>query len=961
MKDLKTGAVLASLALVVGAGISLESHAQDSSAVESTGLEEIVVTGSRIRRDGFEYSTPVDVIGEERMDVVGTTNVGDFLQSVPQNIGALNNSNSAFSVSLTGQNLTSLRNLGVARTLVLVNGRRFVSGVTPSFGYAVDMNAIPTAMIDRIEVLTGGASAVYGSDAVSGVVNIILKSDFEGFMFEGQLGGATEGDKERNDVHFTFGGELGDGGNAWMSLGYSTDEELLASDREYSNTDLAGIDLDGDGLSESLAWLGSSFPPGGRFGSTGSGFNGDGTPFTAGVGDRPNSDLFNRADFRMISSPVDRRFASGALNLPIAERTTLIGEFNYSIVETESLLEPFALDITTNIWLTDRGGTGGLDIATHPLIPELLRQNLLDAGFTNLNELGTNNTARRLVEFGQRFSQYERKTLRSVIGLDHELENGWVLSGYYTFGRTDAEIFANGQINIERAAFALDVETLPDGTVQCRNNQARLQGCVPFNPFGVGTIDAAQVAYLELPTVRSSLVEQQVLNVSLAGDTPLELPGGALAFAAGVEYREESGNDIPGDSVQQGITAGNASGPSEGSFDVVEVFGEIVVPVHERITLDAAARLGDYSTVGQEFTWKVGADAELLEGLRFRGTVSTAVRAPNVADLFAGPGETFATVQDPCNGTTATTTGRIADNCRSIQVIADRISDQGSFTLTQAEAQSTGGFIKGNPLVDSETAESFSAGLVWQPQFVDGLSMSADYYNIEIDDGIATTSRTTVLQRCFDVDPGQFDPTCNGQARRDLAPGFGALIEVDSATSNENRFETSGLDVQLSYSMPLGPGDFSTTLFYNHLFEFNTIGIISGDVDEDAGEIVYPKNRSVLNLGYSWGPWIASWRLRHWDRVKDSNTPELQNENTGLNAPYGPELNEVGTYVYNDISFAYSQDALTVRLGLNNAFDKNPPQLTQLSQWGNTGTNLVSEAYDPVGRTWFLTLTYRSQ
>ena len=956
MKFATSLGVLMPMVLAMSVSLAPQAVAQDEDA--ASDLEEIIVTGSRIRRDGFQYSTPVEIIGEDRLDVVGTTNIGDFLQTIPQNIGAINNSNAAFSVSLSGQNLTSLRNLGTDRTLVLVNGRRFVSGVTPSFGYAVDMNAIPTSMIDRIEVLTGGASAVYGSDAIAGVVNVVLKDDFEGIMLEGQLGGSTEGDREREDIYLTFGGELGDGGNAWLSLGYSTEGELLARDRDFSNTDLAGFDSDGDGLAESLIFVGSSFTPGGRFGSTVSGFNGDGTPFNAAFGDQANSDLFNRADFRMISSPVDRRFAVGSLNYPVAERTKLIGEFNYSVVETRSLTEPFALDINPNIFFTDRGGTTSVDVTTHPLIPELLRQNLLDAGITDLAQLGNNNTARRLVEFGDRFSDYERKTLRSLVGIDHEFGNGWFLSAYYSYGQTDSEIFANGQINVERAALALDVETLPDGTIRCRDELARFQGCVPFNPFGAGTITPEQVAYLELPSVRSSLVEQEIFNVALSGDTPLELPAGPVAVAFGVEYREERGNDIPGDSVQQGITAGNAAGPTDGSFDVVEAFGEVYLPLHDRITLDAAVRLGDYSSVGEEFTWKLGVDAELLAGLRFRGSVTTAVRAPNVADLFSGPGETFTPVQDPCNGVDATTTGRIADNCRSIQVIADRIADQGSFTLTQAEAQVTGGFIQGNPNVGSETADSFTAGLVWQPDFVEGLSLSADYYSIEIDDGIATTSRTVVMQRCFDVDPSAFDPACGGQARRDLAPGAGALIEVDSGTSNENRFETDGLDVQLSYVRSIGPGTLGATLFYNRLFTFDTIGIASGDVDSDAGEVLFPENRALLNLDYTWNDWQFGWRARFWDSVKDSNTPELANENAGFNAPLGPELNEIPSFVYHDASVAYANGPYVVRLGLNNVFDKQPPVLPQFTQYGNAGTNVAAEAYDPVGRAWFVTLTY---
>ncbi len=946
--------------LCVGVALALAAtstaNAQDAGADES--LEEIIVTGSHIRRDGFSYSSPVEVIDSEVLEFTGTTNLGDLLQTLPQNVQAINNANSAFTVQSAGLNLTSLRNLGTARTLVLINGRRFVSGVSPSVGYAVDLNAIPVGMIERIEVLTGGASAVYGSDAVAGVVNIVTKTDFEGFMIDAQIGASSRSDKNKEDVYLTFGGELGDGGNAWLSLGYSNDDPLFARDRDYSNTDLAVYDLDGDGLGETDEWLGSSFLPQGRFGN----LLGDGNTFRSGLADRANSDRFNRAEYRTIFNPIERRFAYGAATMPVSDRVEIFGEMNYSIVEAFSQLEPFALDLNSNIWFTQRGGTGGLDVATSPLLPTLLRDNLLAQGVTNLNQLGVNATARRLVEFGPRQTTIQRTSLRGVVGFDIQLTDNWHLNTYYTYGKTDQDQQGVGQINVERAALALDVESDGNGGLQCVNEQARLQGCVPFNIFGANTISPAAVAYLSLPTNRQGIVEQEVFNVTVSGDTPFELSGGALAVAFGAEYREERGADIPGESVQRGITAGNASAPTDGTFDVLEFYGEVSAPILDRWSIDAAVRVGDYSSVGNQTTWKLGTDISILESLRFRGTVSSSVRAPNISDLFAGAGQTFRTLQDPCDGVDANTTGNVADNCRSIAVIANRIADQGSFTLSQVERQSTGGFLIGNPNVREETADSITAGLVWQPEFVGGLSASLDWYRIEIDDGIATTPRTVVVQRCFDVDPGSFDPTCGGLARRNLSPGEGALVEVDSITSNENRFETEGLDLQARYQFALGPGDMNLGLFYNHLFQFDTIGIVDGSLDEDAGEILYPENRVVLSIGYTMNEWDASWRIRHWDRVKDSNTPELTNENSDVfGNPVAPSKNEMPTYIYNDFSIAYSSDRYRLRAGVNNVFDKQPPLLTQISQYGNTGTNIAAEAYDPIGRAWFLSFTYSTE
>jgi outer membrane receptor protein involved in Fe transport len=514
----------------------------------------------------------------------------------------------------------------------------------------------------------------------------------------------------------------------------------------------------------------------------------------------------------------------------------------------------------------------------------------------------------------------------------------------------------------------MDVELASDGvTLQCVSELARIQGCVPFNVFGEGSITPEAVRYLQAPGNLKTTVEQTIFHLGVSGNTGWELPGGAAAVAAGVEYREETGAEINPGFNQTGISGGNATAPTNGEFDVSELYAEFVVPVLEQLTLDAAIRFGDYSTVGNQTTWKAGFDAQLHETFRLRGTISESVRAPNVADLFAGAGETFANVNDPCDGVDNTTTGDIATNCRSIQVIQDRIDAQGEFLLTQPEQQGTGGFIGGNPLVNEETAEAFTVGVVWQPNFLEGFSAADDFYDISIDDGIAVTSRNTVLQRCYDVDPSQFDPICGvgiqpgGRARRDMRAGAGNLTGVDSGTSNENRFETSGVDIELAFAMEIGPGTLDTGLVWNHLLDWDVIGIADGDIDENAGEILTPDNRATGRVGYTMGDWSFFWRARYWDRSKDSNTPELFNENDCFCAlGLAPSANEVPSYVYNDFSVSYSRESYTIRLGINNAFDKQPPMMPQFTQYGNTGTNTVTEAYDTVGAAWYLAFNYNT-
>ena len=961
-----------SAAFLIAPGMSSVASAQGA----DDELEEIIVTGSRIKRNTFNYSTPVTVIDAVEISATGTTNLGDLLQTLPQAISSVNNANTAFSTTFSGLNLTDLRFLGTDRTLVLVNGRRVVSGVPPGGGYGVDLNSIPTGMIERIEVLTGGASAIYGSDAIAGVVNIITKTDFEGINVDLQVGASTRGDKNKEDVTVTLGGKFGQGGFAMLSVGFSDDDELRSRERGSSAFDLVYSDENGDGFGESAIFLGSSFPPQGRLNPPGAGdqFNGDGTvfqdPSTAdGLFGTPDvSDRFNRADFRTIFNPVKRRFAAANASYPLTDRISGFVELNWATVATDSEIEPFALSINDDIFQFSRGGNFGLDVASNLLMPQLLKDNLIAAGVTNTNQLGTSGWVRRLLEFGPRASQVDRTTTRSVVGLDVALTDSWDLELYASYGRTEQNQENTGQINTERAALALDVELAADGiTVQCANELARIQGCVPFNVFGEGTITPEAVRYLQAPGNLKTIVEQEIFHLGVTGNLGWDLPGGAVAVAGGFEYREETGAEINPGFNQTGIGGGNATAPTNGRFDVSELYAEIVFPVLERLSLDAAVRFGDYSTVGDQTTWKAGFDAKLHDTLRLRGTISESVRAPNIADLFAGAGETFRTVNDPCDGVDNTTTGNIATNCRSIQVIQDRIDAQGGFNLTQPERQGTGGFIGGNPFVNEETADAFTVGVVWQPNFLEGFSAAVDFYDIEIDDGIATTSRNTVLQRCFDVDPSQFDAVCGvgiqdgGRARRDMRAGAGNLTAVDSGTSNENRFETSGLDIELAYVTDLGPGTLNAGLLWNHLIDWDEIGIESGDVDDNAGEILTPDNRATGTLSYTMGDWQVFWRARYWDRSKDSNTPELFNENDCFcSLGLDPSVNEVASYVYNDFSIGYSPGQYSVRLGINNAFDKKPPVLPQFTQFGNTGTNTSTEAYDTIGSVWYLSFNYKT-
>ncbi len=950
-----------SLAACFGAVTILSASALGPVAMAATAdpaAETIIVTGSRIARSNVESPSPIVTINSAEISAVGANNLGEFLQRMPQTIGFENNSTDVFSSTSSGLQLTALRNLGSERTLVLVNGQRFVSGLSPGVGYGVDLNAIPVGIIDRIEIITGGYSAVYGSDAVAGVINVITKTDFEGFGIDAQAGIPEDGDRNRQDVSVTIGSNF-ERGNAWASWGWSKDEGMKAADRDFAKEDI--IYYPAGFLDDKGGWdyLGSGFPPQGHFGP----YNGDGTTFVSGLGDIANSDRFNRASARDLASPVDRRLGAAGVTFDINDQVSSSILLNYSQVEINSEFEPFPLDLNDNVWDIDRGGTGGMDVATGPMIPTLLRDNLLADGVTNLNDLGLNGTARRLTEFGNRGSAIDRTTLRVAGDIDYQLNDSTTLSVFATWGQTDAQQQDNVGINRERAAFALDVEPDPNlpGALRCVDETARLNGCAPFNVFGAGTISPAAVDYLRLPQNLDSEIEQTVVGTSLTGPIPFELPGGAISYAVGLEYRDEKGSETPDSAAQAGVSTSNRILATSGSFDVTEGYAEVSFPVIDKLIIDASYRIGDYSTVGNIDTWGFRADSPLTDEIRLRGTYSSSVRAPNVADLYAGAGETFETLTDACNGITATDTGNIADNCRSIPAIANRIAAFGSFALSQVESQSTGGFNTGNPNVDEETADSWTFGVVLTPAFAEGLSVTIDYYNIEVTDAITTVSRTDTVTRCYEQSPTAFalDPTCSGAAIRDPAPNAGALTQVNARVSNEEDYYVSGVDVQVVYSMDLErawdrlAGTMSINFNYSYLDEWDIKPVAGGQTNQEKGEIQYPENRWILGLAYTMDRWTADWTVNYIGQVVDGNVPGQDNADI-FGDPLPDNANTCAARFYNNAQVGYDfTESIQAFGGIANLLDQEPCILGQNTQYGNVGINTDAALYDVTGREFY--------
>ncbi len=927
-----------------------------SFAQESEAVEEIIVTGSHIRKDTFSSSSPISLVDSELIDGIGATNIGDLLARLPSIVSDVDASSANVNdPQESGIHTTALRNLGASRTLVLVNGRRYVSGTSAGAGYGVDLNTIPTTMIERIEVLTGGQSAAYGSDAVAGVVNIITKTDFEGVQLNAQAGESSEGDRQRQDIDLTVGKNFSEG-NVWLSFGYSNDDGLLSRDRAHSLISQRSIDTDGDLLFDTLAFEGSSFIPETRLIGGGLSIKGDGSPFDGGR-DLATTDRLNFNEFRSLLIPIERRFAAAGLTLDLSEKAEATMEVSYSRAESRARFEPLPYSVTADAFRVNRGGTTGIDLTTHPLwVGSSAGTQLVAAGATSLDNV---TTFRRTVELGDRGSGNIRTTFRLAAALAYEFDNGLYLDIYGTYGVTEQVQTDFGDINLERAAEALNIEPDGFGGYQCVDDVARIQGCVPYNPFntvdslagqaGVTGFSPEAIDYLAAAVGLTGNVEQTVVSAVLSGDLPFSVGSqDSASFAAGLEYRKEQGEETPDGLRQKGITRGFNIQPTKGDFDVIDIFGELQIPLMDQLILDAAVRWGDYSSVGSTFTWKVGLDAPINDSIRLRAATSTAVRAPNISDLFAGAVANASLQFDPCffdfppNGVDATSTGDVADNCRSIAAIQNRITTTGAFTLTQVESQNTLSFNQGSPTVREEEADSFTIGAVFTPQAVEGLSIALDYYDIKIEDAIRIPSGTDVLNRCHNVSPSSFDPTCGGLVFRD--PNLGPALDVLAVANNEDIIETSGIDLEASYYFDeLGSGDLLISLGATFLTNFEVTGIAS-DLQDLKGEVLFPETRFNLNFDYNISDFNIFSQVRYRSSTKDRNDNTIHNEN----------LNSFDSVVYVDLRGSYRfNDMVNVYVGSNNLFDETPPTMGFTHKYHQQGVSTNGTAFDTVGTQWY--------
>ena len=983
------------------------SENPDSPQCEAEGTA-IVVTGSRIASPTLSSASPLQIVDAQDLDDSGVVNVQEVLQENPT-FGApvLSRGNSAFLTSGTGVATVNLRNLGSARTLVLVNGRRFVAG-TPGTSF-VDLNSIPTQFIERIDILTGGASSIYGSDAVAGVVNIIYKDDFEGLEASGQIGVSEHGDDVRKQANLLMGANFADGrGNVTAYLGYSDEGYVFSRNRDRTAVDqISCIFTTGDFPEDTLEACRpffSSFAPQGSFNvRPARDLNGDGdftdagetsltltydpvtgalvTPSTNGSATR-NPTGFNRSAFRTIAVPVERYLMALRGNYEVSEDINAFFEGTFAQTKSAREIEPFALDtagvggvfqplgrfnIERNVTLAD----GSVVTVRNPLVPDGLFNPSVDTDGDGLRDLSF---TRRLTDVGPRAGTVDRTTFRVLAGLDGSVFGDWNWDVFYAYGETVESQVSTGQINVLTFREALEVvadvnDVDGDGNRSeaiCEDAVARSQGCVPADVFsGANRISPEALAYISGVGTRNTSIEQKLAGANLTGNL-FDLWDGPVGLAIGTEYRKETSEAINDPLTAGGFNGGNAIPSVSGSFDVVEGYGELVVPIFadrpffETLNLRGAVRVSDYSTVGTTYSWNYGVEYAPIPDVRFRAVQARATRAPNISELFTPPSQTFpGGLEDPCEGVTAATPGTLGTVCRSFPGVNLNIAQNGGvFTLNQADLQGISGFNRGNPDLSEEKGDSLTIGVIVNPTSISWLrnfALTIDYFDIEIEDAIVPTGRQFILDQCFNEGNLAF---CDFIQRRETQEGAnspGSLNFIDSAVTNSGGLSTEGIDVTLSYRQNLEnwglAGQFNARFSYTHTFEGDLAPLPGEPIDPFNRELGASRNKAFGTLGYNLGDWGLTLRGTY------TGPAYIDDQFSGIQpGEEGSEFLKVGSEFVADMQFRFTPgDNYEFYFGVDNLFDNEPPLIpTQVPvSIRGTGTETDPSVYDAIGRRFY--------
>ena len=810
---------LATVSVIALAMASLGASAGVAFAQDASEVDQVVVTGSRLGRLGFSAPTPTTVVGATEMQAQAVVNIADVLNDLPSFRGATSPRAASLNQSGAGATFLDLRGLGAARTLVLVNGRRHVASTAANL---VDISLIPSLLVERIDVVTGGASAAYGSDAVAGVVNVITKTRLQGVQGTAQYGLSKYGDA-KNYILGLAGGTAfnGDRGHVMLGVEYSDDDGIDYKGRlrregwiqhrdKLTNAAFAANGQPAAIYSRNVQYS-NQYPGGVITGGVPASNPLIGTTFL-GNGQTGRLTFGQVYGTNMIGGSQPENYFDGQQDIVTAtERYSVMGRFDYKLTDSIN----FNLEATqaqnhgrsSTATFRDAGATTAAVPATttsltaridNPFLPASVRTAMTAAGVTAVFVGRDGYTLDLNVVDPRVRTSVKNRTRRIVAGFDGELGfKNFTWDAYYQYGRSDQDEFRPGNRLPANYRLATDVTTNPaNGQPICRSTlTAPTNGCVPFNIFGPVANSQAAYDYFIAPAILNAQQSQNVLAANLRGDI-FSMPAGPVSVAVGGEYRQDKASATVDANSAASLFEFTNSQPYTGKVTVKEVYGEVAVPLLKDIPgiqsldLDAAGRYTDYSTSGGVFTWKTGLSWKVTDQLRLRGTISRDIRAANVSELYAkATGGAFFV---------------------PIDRVLNTVSPNPVATITAA-----------NPNLDPERATTYTAGVIYQPDWLRGLRLSVDYFSIDIKGQIARVDGQTTIDRCAQG----LTAYCGFITR---APGTNVITAVSSAFLNLNRFETSGIDYELSFARPLSqlgtglPGDIAVRVLATYTEHLTT-------------------------------------------------------------------------------------------------------------------------------------------
>jgi len=997
-------------------------------------VEEVTVTGSRIARPNLESAVPVISISGEDLFQTGNTAMGDLLNDLPSMRTTFGQSNSSRFLGTTGLNLLDLRGLGTQRTLVLVNGRRHVGSDILNNAVSPDVNTFPTDLVERIDVVSGGNSAVYGSDAIAGVVNFVLKKNFEGLQMRAQGGQTSKSDGETYYASMLAGTNVfEDRGNIAVNVEYAKQEAFFAADRANlrrpgsfvaTDTDPADSPNGADSTPDRTFYRDIRFAtlsnggslllaPAANSGLAPCGRDSTGRAYSCSFLFQPDGSLTPQTGARIGLAPngnydggngsTNREGKAFAI-FPDLQRASLNLFGHLTISEA---FEPFIEAKYVRTESLNYGGPAFFQGATidgdreqprfgNPFLSDATRAQINAARASMGLAPATASTPlglrRNLLDLGPRQEEGTRETTRVVLGVGGNFADNWNYEASVNFGRFKEDTEVLGNLNMQRFLLAMDSTRDAGGNIVCRSQidpSAALiypfsgaddyansllgrdvSACVPLNPFGEGNITPAMRNYLVQNTTSVAEIEQFVAAAMISGSSErwFSLPAGPVGVALGFEHRTEDNFFKSDDLVENGLTFYNALPLLDPpSFEVSEAFTELRVPVLAQLpfanalTINAAGRYADYKgATGEVFAHNYGIEWAPIESLRFRVTKARAVRAPNLVDLYSALGQNFSLVEDPCSARfIATGSETRAANCAAAGIPA-------SYDFVYASSLS---FLSGgNPNLKEETSDSFLGGFVFRPGFVPGLSLSVDYYDIDINDVITSPTAQQILNACYDSADlnnqfcGLFQRAGAGggpQGEEQFRILEGSLQQV---VLNYARYTARGIDAEIGYSGRVGSlGDFSSRLIYTHALQRDNFlnPADPGNANRILSELGDPEDAFNFNTDFRRGPLTLNYELRYIGKMvlnQYEDVFSLQGR-PPQNADYSSRR-YYPSVVYHDVRASYDiTKALNAYIGIDNVTDKVPP-LGLTGQGGGSGGIGNSGIYEARGRFIFAGAKY---